>query len=158
MKTRFLTYCTSPLGTIPCQLKVVHILTHMSYFCKFIIMTYSYLHLSLWLSSVLFASSFVLQFVPLCHFPPCKLPMYTRNNILHWLTQQEPGAKNRNHNLTKIILSLNKMKICCFYNSNIYICGMDGWQPIIKKRAWYDVTMAHSGRHFSIQEGMFIFH
>jgi len=24
------------------------------------------------------------------------------------------------------------MKICCFYNSNICICGMDGWQPIIK--------------------------
>ena len=33
------------------------------------------------------------------------------------------------------------------YNTNIYICVMDGWQPIIKKGAWYDVTMAHSGRN-----------
>jgi hypothetical protein len=78
----------SLLDTIPCQFKVVHILTHthISYFCKFIIMKSSHLHLGLCLSSVIFASSFELHFVPLCHFSPCKLPMYTRNNNLHWLT------------------------------------------------------------------------
>jgi len=33
---------------------------------------------------------------------------------------------------------------------------MDGWQHIIKKKgAWYDVTMAHSGRnvHFPLKLG-----
>ena len=103
-------------------------------------MTSSHLHLILWLSSVIFSSSSELQFMPLCHFSPCKLPMYTRNTNLHWLTLHDPGAKNRNCNLTKIILSRNKMKICCFYNSNICTCGMDGWKPSIQKK-----VHCHSG-------------
>ena len=46
-------------------------------------MTSFHLRLDLWISSVLFSSSFELEFLPLCHFPPCKLPMYTRNNNIH---------------------------------------------------------------------------
>jgi hypothetical protein len=40
--------------------------------------------------------------------------------------KEQKRKKERNSNLTKIILSLNKMKICCFYNSNICSCEMYG--------------------------------
>ena len=76
-----------------------------------------------------FSSSFKLQFVLLCHFPPFKLPTYSRNNNRHQLTWQYSGARNRSCNLTKIISSLNKIKIRCCYNSNICTCQTQGRQP-----------------------------
>jgi hypothetical protein len=60
------------------------------------IMTSCRLHLVVLLSSVLFVASFELQFVPICHFPPCKLPIYTWNNNLCWEQKQKLKHKQNN--------------------------------------------------------------
>ena len=109
---------------------------------------------------VVFASSFELQFVPLCHFPPCNLHMYITKHNLHWLTKQDQGAKNINCNLTKIILSLNEMKICCVYNSNICNCEMHRSQIIKKKITmfsgpqWQALLNSEMNVHFPLKLGI----